>query len=50
MMNSITHVEKPWGYEKIWAKTDNVGKILFIKNNYNITKLKKRLYMFKMVF
>ena len=26
------HVEKPWGYERIWAKTDDyVGKILFVK-------------------
>jgi mannose-6-phosphate isomerase len=29
---SITRVEKPWGYELIWAKTgDYVGKILHIK-------------------
>ena len=25
-------VEKPWGYELIWAETDNyVGKVLFVK-------------------
>ncbi len=27
----VTHVPKPWGYEKIWANTDRyVGKILHI--------------------
>jgi mannose-6-phosphate isomerase-like protein (cupin superfamily) len=27
-----TKVEKPWGYELIWAETDDyVGKILFVK-------------------
>ena len=27
-----THVEKPWGYELIWALTDDYcGKILFVK-------------------
>lgn len=32
MIHSITKVEKPWGYELIWAKTkDYVGKILHIK-------------------
>jgi len=31
-------VDKPWGYEKIWAKTDNyVGKILFIKNDHRLS-------------
>jgi mannose-6-phosphate isomerase-like protein (cupin superfamily) len=26
------HVDKPWGYENIWAKTESyVGKILFVK-------------------
>jgi mannose-6-phosphate isomerase len=28
---TVTHVPKPWGYEIIWAKTDDyVGKILHI--------------------
>lgn len=28
----MQHVEKPWGYELIWAKTDDyVGKILHVK-------------------
>ena len=26
------HIEKPWGWEQIWAKTDEyVGKILFVR-------------------
>jgi len=32
-------VEKPWGYEIIWAKTDDyVGKILFIKAGHRLSK------------
>ncbi len=28
----VRKVEKPWGYELIWAETENyVGKILFVK-------------------
>ncbi len=28
----MTRVDKPWGYELIWAKTDRyVGKILFVR-------------------
>ena len=31
-MRDVTRVEKPWGYELIWAETDNyVGKVLFVK-------------------
>ena len=30
-MSELTRVEKPWGYELHWAKTDRyVGKILHI--------------------
>jgi mannose-6-phosphate isomerase len=30
--HSLQRVDKPWGYELIWAHTDNyVGKILFVK-------------------
>jgi mannose-6-phosphate isomerase-like protein (cupin superfamily) len=30
-MNQIEKIEKPWGYEVIWAKTDKyVGKFLYI--------------------
>lgn len=32
MNDAITRVDKPWGYELIWAKTDRyVGKILHIE-------------------
>ena len=31
-------IEKPWGYELIWAQTDNyVGKILFIKQGHRLS-------------
>ena len=33
----ITH--KPWGHEKLWAKTsDYVGKLLFIKSGHRLSK------------
>lgn len=32
-------VDKPWGYEKIWAETDNyVGKILFINPGHKLSR------------
>ncbi len=35
---AITRVEKPWGYELIWAKTnDYVGKILHIKKGHQLS-------------
>src|SRR6185437_8355529 len=35
---TITRVEKPWGYELIWAKTsDYVGKILHIKKGHKLS-------------
>ena len=34
----ITRVEKPWGYELIWAKTgDYVGKILHINKGHKLS-------------
>lgn len=34
----ITRVEKPWGYELIWAKTgDYVGKILHINQGHKLS-------------
>lgn len=34
----MKHIEKPWGYEKIWAKTDHyAGKILFIKKGHRLS-------------
>jgi mannose-6-phosphate isomerase len=34
----IQKVEKPWGYELIWAKTkDYVGKILHIKKGHQLS-------------
>jgi len=35
---SVTRVEKPWGYELHWAKTDRyVGKILHIKAGHALS-------------
>ena len=35
---AINRVEKPWGYELIWAKTsDYVGKILHIKKGHQLS-------------
>ena len=35
---TITRVEKPWGYELIWAKTkDYVGKMLHIKKGHKLS-------------
>ena len=34
----IARVEKPWGYELIWAATkDYVGKMLFIKKGHKLS-------------
>lgn len=34
----ITRIEKPWGYELIWAKTgDYVGKILHINKGHKLS-------------
>ena len=31
-------IQKPWGHEDIWARTDNyVGKILFIKEGHRLS-------------
>lgn len=38
-MNEVTRVEKPWGYEEIWAKTEKyVGKILVIYPEKKLSK------------
>lgn len=35
---SIKRVEKPWGYEILWAKTkDYVGKVLFVKKGESLS-------------
>ena len=35
---TIQRVEKPWGYELIWAKTNQyVGKILHIKSGHQLS-------------
>jgi mannose-6-phosphate isomerase-like protein (cupin superfamily) len=37
-MSEVTRVEKPWGYELHWAKTDRyVGKILHIKKGHALS-------------
>jgi mannose-6-phosphate isomerase-like protein (cupin superfamily) len=34
----VTRVEKPWGYELIWALTDTyVGKLLFVKAGHSLS-------------
>lgn len=34
----VVRVDKPWGYEEIWAKTDQyVGKILFIRAGHRLS-------------
>ncbi len=36
--NSVTRIEKPWGYELHWAKTDRyVGKILHVKAGHALS-------------
>jgi mannose-6-phosphate isomerase-like protein (cupin superfamily) len=33
-----TRVEKPWGYELIWASTDDyVGKVLFVRAGHSLS-------------
>ena len=37
-MNAVTRVDKPWGYELHWAKTDRyVGKILHVKAGHALS-------------
>jgi mannose-6-phosphate isomerase len=37
-IQDIQRVEKPWGYELIWAKTqDYVGKVLFIRQGHQLS-------------
>jgi mannose-6-phosphate isomerase len=34
----VRKVEKPWGYELIWAQTDTyVGKVLFVKAGHSLS-------------
>lgn len=38
MKANIKRVEKPWGYELIWAKTDQyVGKILHVNKGHKLS-------------
>jgi mannose-6-phosphate isomerase len=38
MPKEVTRVEKPWGYELHWAKTDRyVGKILHVKSGHALS-------------
>lgn len=42
-MQAATIIEKPWGYEKIWAHTEKyVGKIIFIRKGHRLS-LQKHL-------
>jgi mannose-6-phosphate isomerase len=34
----MRQIDKPWGYERIWAQTENyVGKILFVKKDCRLS-------------
>lgn len=34
----IERIEKPWGYELLWARTDRyVGKVLFIRKGHKLS-------------
>jgi len=38
MKANVTRVEKPWGYELIWAKTgDYVGKVLHVNKGHQLS-------------
>jgi quercetin dioxygenase-like cupin family protein len=38
-MSEVTHVEKPWGYEVHWAKTDRyVGKIIHVNKGHALSR------------
>lgn len=38
MANEVTRVDKPWGYELHWAKTDRyVGKVLHVKAGHALS-------------
>jgi mannose-6-phosphate isomerase len=37
-LNDIKKIDKPWGYELLWAVTEKyVGKILFIKKGHSLS-------------
>ena len=37
-LSQVRRVDKPWGYELIWARTgDYVGKILFIRKGHKLS-------------
>ena len=37
-MNEVTRVEKPWGYELHWAKTDRyVGKLIHVNAGHALS-------------
>lgn len=37
-LSAIERIEKPWGYELVWAKTSQyVGKILFVKKGESLS-------------
>ena len=46
MLKTAYKVEKPWGYEEVWASSHRyVGKILFIKNpKYEKSSIDIKLY------
>jgi len=40
-MKALTRIDKPWGFEKIWAKSKRedgyVGKLIFIKKGHRLS-------------
>ena len=53
MLKKITKIEKPWGYEILYAHTDKyAGKILFVKKGSRLSyqyheKKDETMYLFK---
>ena len=38
MKGAAIRVDKPWGYEEIWARTDRyVGKLLFVRQGHRLS-------------
>jgi mannose-6-phosphate isomerase-like protein (cupin superfamily) len=38
MKDAAIRVDKPWGYEEIWARTDRyVGKLLFVRQGHRLS-------------
>ena len=44
MLKTVSTIEKPWGYEELWAQSSRyVGKILFIKKGHRLSRQYHRI-------